>query len=79
MGSSLGSLDAKTTNRTSKVRTYDDEVAFIRTSRDHDLASFDCAKDRHIFPWVDVNARFGFIKYNQNSESKADKNENVKV
>jgi hypothetical protein len=43
-----------------------EEVEFIRTSRDHDLASFDCAKDRHIFPWVDVNARFGFIKYKKN-------------
>jgi len=40
-----------------------EEVEFIRTSRDEDLATFDCAKDRHIFPWVDVNARFGFIKY----------------
>ena len=49
-----------------------EEVEFIRTSRDHDLASFDCGKDRHIFPWVDVNARFGFIKY---SESKSNRNE----
>jgi len=24
---------------------------------------FDCAKDRHIFPFCDVNARFGIIKY----------------
>lgn len=38
------------------------EVKFISTSRDYEIASFDCAKDRHIFPWVDVNARFGFIK-----------------
>jgi len=50
-----------------------EEVEFIRTSRDHDLASFDCAKDRHIIPWVDVNARFGFIKYNTNSVSIPDK------
>ena len=28
-----------------------------------DHATFECAKDRHVFPWVDVNARFGFIKY----------------
>ena len=39
------------------------EVEFIRTRRDEDLCVFDCAKDRHIFPWVDVNARFGIIKY----------------
>jgi len=50
-----------------------EEVEFIRTSRDHDLASFDCAKDRHIIPWVDVNTRFGFIKYNTNSVSIPDK------
>jgi len=54
-----------------------EEVEFIRTSRDHDLASFDCAKDRHIFPWVDVNARFGFIKYTKkpttNSIERGDK------
>jgi hypothetical protein len=43
-----------------------EEVEFIRTPRDHNLATFDCAKDRHIFPWVDVNARFGFIKYTKN-------------
>mmetsp|Transcript_36708 Transcript_36708/g.88723 ORF Transcript_36708/g.88723 Transcript_36708/m.88723 type:complete len:2250 (+) Transcript_36708:90-6839(+) len=38
------------------------EVSFLSTERDQQLASFDCAKDRHIFPWVDVNVRFGFIK-----------------
>jgi hypothetical protein len=26
------------------------------------MASFDCAKDRHVFPWIEVNKRFGFIK-----------------
>jgi hypothetical protein len=40
-----------------------DEVDFVTTSKDIELASFDCAKDRHIFPWVDVNVRFGFINY----------------
>ena len=41
----------------------DNEVEFLRTKRDILHASFDCAKDRHVFPWVDVNVRFGFIKY----------------
>lgn len=41
----------------------DKEVEFLRTKRDIDQASFECAKDRHVFPWVDVNARFGIIKY----------------
>jgi hypothetical protein len=40
-----------------------DEVDFLTTTKDVELASFDCAKDRHVFPWIDVNARFGFIKY----------------
>lgn len=40
-----------------------DEVEYMTTTKDVELASYDCAKDRHIFPWVDVNARFGFIKY----------------
>lgn len=34
-----------------------------KQNRDIENASFDCAKDRHIFPWLDVNVRFGFIKY----------------
>eukprot|EP00934_Nitzschia_sp_Nitz4_P007636 Nitzschia sp. Nitz4//scaffold156_size52432//1734//7901//NITZ4_006821-RA/size52432-snap-gene-0.12-mRNA-1//-1//CDS//3329537397//7626//frame0 len=46
-----------------------EEVQFITTARDDLLASFDCAKDRHIFPWVDVNARFGFIKYADKTDS----------
>jgi hypothetical protein len=39
------------------------EVQFLRTTKDVMISSFDCAKDRHVFPWVDVNARFGFISY----------------
>jgi hypothetical protein len=39
------------------------EVEFMRTKRDVENAVFDCAKDRHVFPWVDVNARFGIISY----------------
>ncbi|KAL3921557.1 MAG: hypothetical protein SGILL_002686 [Bacillariaceae sp.] len=45
------------------------EVDFVTTPRDHELASFDCAKDRHIFPWVDVNARFGFISYKRTGDT----------
>lgn len=40
-----------------------EEVEYVKTNRDVLQASFDCAKDRHIFPFVDVNARFGIIKY----------------
>jgi hypothetical protein len=40
-----------------------DEVEFVRTTRDIQQASFECAKDRHIFPWCDVNARFGIVRY----------------
>ena len=39
------------------------EVEFVSTKRDDEAMSFHCAKDRHIFPFVDVNARFGVIKY----------------
>jgi hypothetical protein len=40
-----------------------EEVEFVRTQRDVERASFECAKDRHVFPFVDVNVRFGFIRY----------------
>lgn len=40
-----------------------EEVEFVRTNRDVEQAVFDCAKDRHIYPFCDVNARFGIIKY----------------
>ena len=49
--------------RTHHWSPLSDEVEFVRTVKDLEQASFDCAKDRHVFPWVDVNARFGFIKY----------------
>jgi hypothetical protein len=49
--------------RTHHWSPLSDEVEFVRTVKDIEQASFDCAKDRHVFPWVDVNARFGFIKY----------------
>ena len=56
--------------RTHHWSPLSDEVEFVKTARDDDLASFDCAKDRHVFPWVDVNVRFGFIKYAESDESQ---------
>ncbi len=37
------------------------ETAFLTTDRDRDLCIYDVPKDRHIFPWVDLLHRFGFI------------------
>ncbi len=36
-------------------------VEFITTARDRERCIYDFPKDRHIFPWVDLNARFGII------------------
>lgn len=49
--------------RTHHWSPLNDEVKFVQTQRDIEHGTFLCAKDRHIFPWCDVNARFGFIKY----------------
>ena len=61
--------------RTHHWSPLSEEVEFVRTARDIQQASFDCAKDRHIFPWCDVNARFGIIRYvsdvNGNEEKSA--------
>ena len=38
------------------------EIEFVETERDRELAVYDSPKDRHVFPWIDVNARFGIIK-----------------
>lgn len=46
-----------------------DEVSFVATQRDAEMASFECAKDRHVFPWVDVNVRFGFVQYAEPDET----------
>lgn len=62
--------------RTHHWSPLSDEVEFVRTQRDIAQASFDCAKDRHIYPWVDVNVRFGIIKYA--TESKESKEETSK-
>ena len=40
----------------------DAEVSFVTTERDHERAVYESPKDRHIFPWLDVNARFGRIR-----------------
>merc|ERR1712012_636473 len=38
-----------------------EDVTFLATRRDDPLAMFDTPKDRHVFPWLEVNARFGII------------------
>lgn len=48
-----------------------EEVEFVRTQRDVERATFECAKDRHVFPWVDVNVRFGFIKYAEEGQQES--------
>jgi hypothetical protein len=54
--------------RTHHWSPLDYEVEFVRTKKDIEMASFDCAKDRHVFPWVEVNKRFGFIKMSQQKQ-----------
>jgi hypothetical protein len=56
--------------RTHHWSPLEEEVDFIATPRDAQMASFACAKDRHLFPWVEVNARFGFIKLSKNTDNK---------
>jgi hypothetical protein len=48
------------------------EVEFVRTKRDIDQGSFICAKDRHVIPWVEVNARFGIIEYADDDSISSD-------
>ena len=38
------------------------QVLFLTTSGDDPLAMFDTPKDRHVFPWLEVNTRFGVIQ-----------------
>ncbi len=38
-----------------------EEVKFVTTGRDRERRVYDSPKDRHVFPWVEVNARFGLI------------------
>jgi hypothetical protein len=56
--------------RTHHWSPLNEEVEFLATPRDAEMATFECAKDRHVFPWVEVNARFGFIKYSKSQEVK---------
>jgi len=49
--------------RTHHWSPLDDEVKFVKTKKDCLHAVFECAKDIHVYPWVDVNVRFGVIKY----------------
>ncbi len=35
---------------------------FITTDRDHERMVYHFPKDRHVFPWIEVNARFGNIE-----------------
>ncbi|MGC4116318.1 MAG: hypothetical protein QM765_17435 [Myxococcales bacterium] len=37
------------------------ETAFVTTERDRARGIYDFPKDRHVFPWVEINARFGTI------------------
>ncbi|MGK5091105.1 hypothetical protein WDW89_03695 [Deltaproteobacteria bacterium TL4] len=39
-----------------------EEVEFVTTARDRELAIYDFPQDRHLFPWIEVNARFGVIE-----------------
>jgi hypothetical protein len=38
------------------------ETEFVTTARDRERAVFDFPKDRHVLPWIEVNARFGIIR-----------------
>ncbi len=64
--------------RTHHWSPLSDEVEYVRTTRDVQHAVFDCAKDRHIFPWCDVNARFGIIHY-VGTEGKCHANESIGI
>lgn len=56
--------------RTHHWSPLNEEVKFVSTPKDTEYGTFMCAKDRHVFPWVDVNVRFGFIKYEAVTSSK---------
>jgi hypothetical protein len=52
---------ASAVHRTHHWSPLKEEVLFVETQRDRDTAMFDTPKDRHIFPWLEVNTRFGVI------------------
>jgi len=37
------------------------ETEFVTTERDKERCVYDSPKDRHVFPWLEVNERFGLI------------------
>jgi len=39
-----------------------DEIGFVMTERDRERAIYDSPRDRLVFPWIEVNARFGLIR-----------------
>ncbi len=41
------------------------DTEFVTTERDRALAIYEAPKDRHVFPWLEVNARFGRIQVTQ--------------
>ncbi|MBW2459022.1 MAG: hypothetical protein JRI68_31270, partial [Deltaproteobacteria bacterium] len=42
----------------------------VTTERDRERAIYDFPKDRHVFPWVEVNARFGLIRPAESHEPR---------
>jgi len=60
----LKRLDMKSAiQRTHHWSPLKEEVSSVQTQKDMELAVFDSPKDRHIFPWLEVNARFGVIEH----------------
>jgi len=45
------------------------DTEFLTTERDLEQAIYDYPKDRHVFPWIEVNARFGVIKRKKRASS----------
>jgi len=54
----MGSL----VQRTHHWSPLKEDTEFLTTRRDRERCIYEFPKDRHIFPWVEVNARFGLIK-----------------
>jgi hypothetical protein len=53
------------------------ETAFIKTERDRERAIYAFPKDRHIFPWIEVNARFGVIARRTSAGAGLKRDENL--
>jgi len=53
----MGALPQQTHHWSPLLKTTE----FITTERDRERCIYDFPKDRHVFPWVEVNARFGVI------------------